>query len=215
MRRLWSGAAKDRKVHNSVEAEETEDVVSKPVKLKSNGNSSTTKSNNGSSGGKTRTPRSKPLSKYRRITANARERDRMKEINTAFATLRAVLPTFTNCRISSMTKYTTLQLAASYIRGLSELLEETPSNNNCHIKENRPSYCNASNVGRDINLSVGISEIPFDRTKQTPSESIQSNFNMYSNTMNNFNTLNDNQLDALHDIDNLNDMCWTLDFMLE
>lgn len=33
-----------------------------------------------------------PLSKYRRKTANARERSRMKEINQAFETLRKAIP---------------------------------------------------------------------------------------------------------------------------
>jgi bHLH factor len=43
-----------------------------------------------------RTPKPKqkpaPLSKYRRKTANARERSRMKEINQAFETLRKAIP---------------------------------------------------------------------------------------------------------------------------
>ena len=35
-----------------------------------------------------------PLSKYRRKTANARERSRMKEINFAFETLRKAVPSY-------------------------------------------------------------------------------------------------------------------------
>lgn len=35
-----------------------------------------------------------PLSKYRRKTANARERSRMKEINSAFETLRKAVPSY-------------------------------------------------------------------------------------------------------------------------
>ncbi|KAF2368990.1 Myc-type basic helix-loop-helix (bHLH) domain, partial [Trinorchestia longiramus] len=66
-------------------------------------------------------------SKYRRNTANARERDRMKEINVAFANLRGALPSFTCRRITSMTKIKTLKLAASYIRALSDLLSDSPS----------------------------------------------------------------------------------------
>lgn len=67
-----------------------------------------------------------PLSKYRRKTANARERHRMKEINNAFETLRKVLPDAeeiqpTSC---SMTKITTLRLAVNYIRALSEVLAD-------------------------------------------------------------------------------------------
>ncbi|MCL4165156.1 UNVERIFIED_CONTAM: hypothetical protein GTU68_045793 [Idotea baltica] len=67
------------------------------------------------------------MSKYRRRTANARERHRMREINTAFSTLRGILPPLSNRRTSqvSMTKIRTLRLAASYIQALSDLLEET------------------------------------------------------------------------------------------
>ncbi|XP_050727219.1 helix-loop-helix protein delilah-like [Eriocheir sinensis] len=68
-----------------------------------------------------------PLSKYRRKTANARERHRMKEINDAFETLRRILPDFCSSRVvaaSTMTKITTLRLAASYIRALSHILED-------------------------------------------------------------------------------------------
>ena len=70
-----------------------------------------------------------PLSKYRRKTANARERHRMKEINDAFSTLRQVLPPIHTRRtvMSSMTKITTLRLAVAYIRALSEILDENGS----------------------------------------------------------------------------------------
>lgn len=65
-----------------------------------------------------------PLSKYRRKTANARERHRMKEINEAFETLRRILPDFCSRRAAAaMTKITTLRLAVNYIRALSHLLE--------------------------------------------------------------------------------------------
>ncbi|KAK7071594.1 hypothetical protein SK128_010486, partial [Halocaridina rubra] len=71
-----------------------------------------------------------PLSKYRRKTANARERHRMKEINDAFQTLRQILPEFC-CRRTeaTMTKIMTLRLAVNYIRALSHLLEETQPDN--------------------------------------------------------------------------------------
>ncbi|XP_042208745.1 helix-loop-helix protein delilah-like [Homarus americanus] len=66
-----------------------------------------------------------PLSKYRRKTANARERHRMKEINNAFESLRKVLPDVMEVEAasSSLTKITTLRLAVNYIRTLSHLLE--------------------------------------------------------------------------------------------
>ncbi|KAA0199328.1 hypothetical protein HAZT_HAZT009264 [Hyalella azteca] len=102
------------------------------------------------SSSKPRVSKSKPLSRYRRITANARERDRMKEINSAFATLRAVLPTFANSRIASMTKYSTLQLAASYIKALSDILNEAPTAHNENKKENNcPTY--QSGMGGNMN----------------------------------------------------------------
>ena len=78
-------------------------------------------------GGRRGRGKSAPKSKYRRYTANARERDRMREINIAFANLRGALPSFTCRRVTSMTKIKTLKLAASYIRALTDLLSETPS----------------------------------------------------------------------------------------
>lgn len=49
------------------------------------------KSDRGKNNIKQRPP---PLSKYRRKTANARERSRMKEINSAFETLRKAVPSY-------------------------------------------------------------------------------------------------------------------------
>ncbi|XP_045613754.1 neurogenic differentiation factor 1 [Procambarus clarkii] len=74
-----------------------------------------------------KTPKNRPppLSKYRRKTANARERHRMKEINDAFETLRRVLPDFCSRQAAAaMTKITTLKLAVDYIRALSHILED-------------------------------------------------------------------------------------------
>lgn len=66
-----------------------------------------------------------PLSKYRRKTANARERHRMKEINDAFETLRRILPDFCSSQAAeATTKINTLRLAVRYIRALSHLLQE-------------------------------------------------------------------------------------------
>ncbi|KAG7157264.1 neurogenic differentiation factor 6-like [Homarus americanus] len=74
---------------------------------------------------KTPKHRPPPLSKYRRKTANARERHRMKEINDAFETLRRVLPDFCSRQAAAaMTKITTLKLAVNYIRALSHILED-------------------------------------------------------------------------------------------
>ena len=60
-----------------------------------------------------------PLSKYRRKTANARERGRMTEINEAFMELQNVLPELPD---GKQTKITTLKLAMNYISALRELL---------------------------------------------------------------------------------------------
>jgi bHLH factor len=75
-----------------------------------------------------------PLSKYRRKTANARERDRMREINAAFETLRRAVPHIAtsahqnqhdnNCS-EKLTKITTLRLAMKYIAALSQALQQS------------------------------------------------------------------------------------------
>lgn len=77
-----------------------------------------------------------PLSKYRRKTANARERTRMTEINEAFETLRRVVPPFPETPLpddddggenGKLTKITTLRLAMNYIKALSDILQEQDS----------------------------------------------------------------------------------------
>ena len=61
-----------------------------------------------------------PLSKYRRKTANTRERERMQEVNDAFDKLRHCIPN-TNA-MQKLTKITTLKLALNYIDNLQQLL---------------------------------------------------------------------------------------------
>lgn len=94
-----------------------------------------------------------PLSKYRRKTANARERSRMKEINSAFETLRKAVPSYmpelvlaqgdgTN---EKLTKITTLKLAMLYISGLTELLRKEKENEEerlCLLDESVKSLVN-------------------------------------------------------------------------
>ncbi|XP_050330651.1 helix-loop-helix protein delilah [Bactrocera neohumeralis] len=68
-----------------------------------------------------------PLSKYRRKTANARERTRMREINTAFENLRHCVPPSIAVEEAGptnekLTKITTLRLAMKYIGLLTEVL---------------------------------------------------------------------------------------------
>lgn len=73
-----------------------------------------------------RKQKSLPLSKYRRKTANARERSRMKEINDAFETLRRVIPHMSarDCTSEKLTKITTLRLAMKYIAALNTALQD-------------------------------------------------------------------------------------------
>ncbi|XP_059472482.1 protein atonal-like [Neocloeon triangulifer] len=58
--------------------------------------------------------------KKRRLAANARERRRMLNLNTAFDRLRTVLPGLGSEK--QLSKYETLQMAQSYIAALDELL---------------------------------------------------------------------------------------------
>lgn len=73
-----------------------------------------------------RKPKSMPLSKYRRKTANARERGRMREINEAFESLRRVIPhvNVEECSSEKLTKITTLRLAMKYISALDNALHD-------------------------------------------------------------------------------------------
>ena len=66
-----------------------------------------------------------PLSKYRRKTANARERSRMREINVAFETLRRAVPHIAApaCANEKLTKITTLRLAMKYIAALTHAVK--------------------------------------------------------------------------------------------
>jgi len=59
--------------------------------------------------------------KKRRLAANARERRRMNNLNSAFDKLRDVVPALGNDR--QLSKYETLQMAQSYITALCELLQ--------------------------------------------------------------------------------------------
>lgn len=72
-----------------------------------------------------------PLSKYRRKTANARERSRMREINQAFETLRQAVPQHMSVADvgtnEKLTKITTLRLAMKYISTLRATLNSGDS----------------------------------------------------------------------------------------
>lgn len=85
-------------------------------------------SNKSRNGSKTK-QKPAPLSKYRRKTANARERSRMREINQAFETLRKVVPQISSTQQQNekLTKITTLRLAMKYISTLSAVLSSAES----------------------------------------------------------------------------------------
>ncbi|KAI1284912.1 Helix-loop-helix protein delilah [Halotydeus destructor] len=70
-----------------------------------------------------------PLSKYRRKTANLRERSRMQELNDGFERLRQAVPAWPTEEAQSpasdkLTKITTLRLAVNYIAILSNMLND-------------------------------------------------------------------------------------------
>lgn len=91
--------------------------------------------------------KSAPLSKYRRKTANARERSRMREINDAFEALRRAiphLPSSSDGNNEKTSKIMTLRLAMKYITALSNALEEPESysvdiHNNITLLDNSSS----------------------------------------------------------------------------
>ncbi len=75
-------------------------------------------------------PKSGPMSKYRRKTANLRERMRMGEINVAFEKLRDKLPNPMTCpgpskaaKCEKLTKINILHVAINYIRAMENILE--------------------------------------------------------------------------------------------
>ncbi|XP_022826876.1 neurogenic differentiation factor 2-like [Spodoptera litura] len=108
-----------------------------------------------------RTPQ--PLSKYRRKTANARERSRMREINRAFETLRRAVPasaiTGTPVPCEKLTKITTLRLAMRYISALSAVLRESSPETDGSRPERWPSP-----------LCSDLSEFSTELEQETPSE---------------------------------------------
>nr|KAG5698110.1 hypothetical protein BaRGS_031800 [Batillaria attramentaria] len=80
--------------------------------------------------GKSKPP---PLSKYRRRTANARERMRMQDINEGFEQLRDCLPEMDQQergdkkgKKEKLTKYMILSLAMNYIHALRDILGYPP-----------------------------------------------------------------------------------------
>lgn len=127
----------------------------------------TNKSNRGA-GGKSK-QKAAPLSKYRRKTANARERTRMREINLAFEALRSCVPLTAAARRAQnstnanekLTKITTLRLAMQYIAALSGALqqsqEEEHAMSSSSSAQSPGSSCNTEPL-RDFDLSDASSQ---------------------------------------------------------
>ncbi|XP_059046684.1 LOW QUALITY PROTEIN: helix-loop-helix protein delilah-like [Achroia grisella] len=115
-----------------------------------------------------RTPQ--PLSKYRRKTANARERSRMREINRAFEALRRAVPasaiTGTPVPCEKLTKITTLRLAMRYISALSATLRDSsPESDSTQRPERWPSpFCS--------DLSEFSAELEAENTSEFAEDSL-------------------------------------------
>lgn len=113
-----------------------------------------------------------PLSKYRRKTANARERSRMREINRAFETLRRAVPaaavTGAPVPCEKLTKITTLRLAMRYITALSAALREPPQSGEARPERWPSPFCSdlsEFSTERDTTSEFGGAEdslSPFD-----------------------------------------------------
>lgn len=72
-------------------------------------------------------PKSQPLTRYRRKTANLRERIRMGEINTAFENLRQKIPqsessTSNRGKSEKLTKINVLHVAINYIKAMENII---------------------------------------------------------------------------------------------
>jgi len=75
-------------------------------------------------------PKSGTMSKYRRKTANAKERNRMKQVNDAFERLRTVIPDEkVMLNEDKSTKVTTLHCAIKYINSLQQLIDDCVAGN--------------------------------------------------------------------------------------
>lgn len=111
---------------------------------------------------KTGRPKQKPapLSKYRRKTANARERSRMREINQAFETLRKVVPqmSITHQTNEKLTKIMTLRLAMKYISTLSSVLNQNVGDSECVLSPSDLDYSWLESDGESLPLDSDFSD---------------------------------------------------------
>lgn len=117
----------NKQTENSTKNDESlQNAADPPANSTATTETKPTKSNKKNAGKAKTKQKAAPLSKYRRKTANARERIRMREINSAFEHLRHCVPvSFDNSPINSnekLTKITTLRMAMNYIGTLTNIL---------------------------------------------------------------------------------------------
>ncbi|CAH1791912.1 unnamed protein product [Owenia fusiformis] len=118
-------------------------------------------------------PSPPPLSKYRRRTANQRERTRMQEINDAFEDLRNAVPHDTAlAQNGKMTKITTLRLALNYMHALRALLGYEDEDG-ADIPESPRSNC-SSNSNANTSIDNISSRDTLDITCVSPSSETSS-----------------------------------------
>lgn len=118
--------------------------------------------------------KSAPLSKYRRKTANARERSRMREINEAFEALRRAVPHLKSSSdnpAEKISKIMTLRLAMKYITALSNALEE-PNYGEVSLSDIVMSYDGMLTPSGSVSERSELGDDIF--TSTLPSESLSS-----------------------------------------
>lgn len=116
-------------------------------------------------------PKAQPLSKYRRKTANARERNRMTEMNVGFEMLKSVLPNVEDVPVSKMTKMATLRLAINYIAALRQTLGfEDGDDAQSGISGPRDNIDEGDNLLSDAASEISSCISPCDTTKEDLNE---------------------------------------------
>lgn len=130
--------------------------------------------------------RAAPLSKYRRKTANARERTRMREINYAFETLRHAVPVVISGAQSEnvnekLTKITTLRMAMKYIKILNDIIE-----NKTEASEGLLSALNSDESEKSNEMFS--SSLPSPSPSMVSTSSSSSSYLTFSSVVNNKNS---------------------------
>ncbi|ESO96433.1 hypothetical protein LOTGIDRAFT_159843 [Lottia gigantea] len=111
-----------------------------------------------------------PLSKYRRRSANARERCRINDMNLAYEQLRNVLPQMSPVYSKNkLSKQTILTLAMNYIAALRRVLGYSDPQDRSDGESNGSSCSTVSSDGESSNSSLTTSD---DGLCSTSSESV-------------------------------------------